>query len=100
MPEDLKQRHLNYLRRNTADESELWVADRIEQLEKERDDLALIIATDTGTESAVADLQRQLVVLRTTLTGENIDSYYEAFHAFLHAIGFVQESIDRYVNND
>ena len=25
--------HLNYLRRKTADESELWAADRIEQLE-------------------------------------------------------------------
>ena len=37
--------------------------DRIEQLEAERDDLALIIATDTGTESAVADLQRQLVAV-------------------------------------
>lgn len=35
----------------------------VDALERERDDLALIIATDTGTESAVADLQRQLVAV-------------------------------------
>ena len=28
-----EKQHLNYLRRKTADESELWAADRIEQLE-------------------------------------------------------------------
>lgn len=31
--------HIDYLRRKTADESELWAADRIEQLETERDEL-------------------------------------------------------------
>ena len=35
----------------------------VDALERERDELALIIATDTGTESAVADLQRQLVAV-------------------------------------
>ena len=35
MDDDLKQQHLNYLRRNTADESELWAAERIKQLESE-----------------------------------------------------------------
>ena len=39
MTDDLKQRHMNYLRRKTADESELWAAERIEQLEAERDKL-------------------------------------------------------------
>ena len=29
--------HMNYLRRKTADEAELWAADRIEELERERD---------------------------------------------------------------
>ena len=31
----------------------------VEELERQRDELALIIATDTGTEGAVAELQRQ-----------------------------------------
>ena len=33
------EQQLNYLRRKTADESELWAADRIEQLEHQRDEL-------------------------------------------------------------
>ena len=32
-------KHMNYLRRKTADEAELWAANRIEQLESERDEL-------------------------------------------------------------
>lgn len=38
------------------------------------------------------------VILRTTLSGDHIDDYYEAFHAFLLAVGFAQESINRYIN--
>lgn len=33
-----KEAHMNYLRRKTADEAELWAADRIEELEAERDE--------------------------------------------------------------
>lgn len=39
MTDDLTKRHLDYLRRKTADEAELWAANRIEQLEAERDEL-------------------------------------------------------------
>ena len=35
----MSKEHLNYLRRKTADEAELWAADRIEELERERDQL-------------------------------------------------------------
>ena len=35
--------HMNYLRRKTADESELWAADRIEQLEAERAELKALL---------------------------------------------------------
>ena len=31
----MSKEHLNYLRRKTADEAELWAADRIEELERE-----------------------------------------------------------------
>ena len=44
------------------DEMKTLAAQRLEALkeaERQRDELALIIATDTGTESAVAELQRQ-----------------------------------------
>ena len=35
------------------------------------------------------------VELMLTLGGDSIDHYYEAFEAFLLAVGFVQDSIDR-----
>ena len=34
------------------------------------------------------------VVFKTTLAGENIDHYYEAFEAFLLSVGFARETID------
>ena len=48
-----------------TDEGSMALYDQaaVDSLERERDELALIIATDTGTESAVADLQRQLVAV-------------------------------------
>lgn len=46
------------------------------------------------------DFNGREVVLRTTLTGDNIECHYEAFHAFLLAIGFVKESIDRYMGEE
>ena len=39
----MSKEHLNYLRRKTADESELWAADRIEELERERNELKAAI---------------------------------------------------------
>ena len=35
----MSKEHLNYLRRKTADEAELWAADRIEELERENNEL-------------------------------------------------------------
>ena len=52
-----------------ADDGAMALYDQaaVDALERERDELALIIATDTGTESAVADLQRQLVAVTAEL---------------------------------
>ena len=41
------------------------------------------------------DLNQRTVEFKTTLGGDSIDHYYEAFEAFLLAVGFVQDSIDR-----
>jgi len=38
---------------------------------------------------------QRAVEFKTTLGGDSIDHYYEAFEAFLLAVGFVQDSIDR-----
>ena len=35
----------------------------------------------------------RVVEFKTTLGGDHIDNYYEAFESFLLAVGFVQESI-------
>ena len=40
--------HMNYLRRKTADEAELWAADRIEQLEREAAELKEAVALAYG----------------------------------------------------
>ena len=34
------------------------------------------------------------IVFKTTLAGEPIDHYYEAFEAFLLSVGFARETID------
>ena len=55
------KQHLNYLRRKTADESELWAADRIEQLEAEnkrlREELAALKAQEPVAWIDVGDLR-------------------------------------------
>lgn len=41
------------------------------------------------------DFNKRKVEFKTTLGGDSIDAYYEAFESFLLAVGFVQNSIDR-----
>lgn len=41
------------------------------------------------------DFNDRVVEFKTTLDGDHIDNYYEAFEAFLLAVGFAQESISR-----
>ena len=41
------------------------------------------------------DFNQRTVEFKTTLGGDSIDHYYGAFEAFLLAVGFVQDSIDR-----
>ena len=41
------------------------------------------------------DFNQRTVEFKTTLGSDSIDQYYEAFEAFLLAVGFVQDSIDR-----
>lgn len=38
---------------------------------------------------------KRTVEFKTTLQGDNIDAYYEAFESFLLAVGFAQGSIDQ-----
>lgn len=40
------------------------------------------------------------VEFSTTLTGEHISHYVEAFIAFLRATGFAEDSIKEYINYD
>ena len=37
---------------------------------------------------------KRRVVFKTSLTGEHVDHYYEAFESFLLSIGFARETID------
>ena len=41
------------------------------------------------------DFNQRTVEFKTTLSGDSIDHYYGAFEAFLLAVGFAQDSIDR-----
>ena len=41
------------------------------------------------------DFNQRTVEFKTTLGGDSIDHYYEAFEAFLLAVGFVKDTIDR-----